>query len=79
MLTNILYFFFFFLAAPQPMEFMSHSCDLSCRGRNAESLTHCAGSGIEPASSAPRTLPAPIVPRRELPSRILELSLEDGG
>ena len=64
--------FFFFLAALQHMESpgqesdLSHSCNLSCSGCNAGSLTHCAGQGIEPASLHSRAATDPIAPHREL-------------
>ena len=54
--------FFFFLAAPQHMEFSdqgsgwSCSCDLSHSCSSAGSLTHCAGLGSNLCPSAPEML-----------------------
>ena len=61
-------FFFFFLAAPQPMEFLgqgsdlSHSCNLSCSYSNTGSLTHRAGlgQGSNPSPRAPKMLLIPL-------------------
>ena len=47
--------------------YLSSSCDLCCSCRNARSLTHCAGPGVEPLSQGCRDATHPVVPRWELP------------
>ena len=45
---------------------LSHHCNLSCNCRNARSLTHCAGLGIEPASQDSQDAADPVAPWQEL-------------
>ena len=68
-----------FLASPWHMEFLGQgsdsSCDLSCRGRNAESFTRCARLGIEPASQCSQDATNPVAPQWELLQDIFNPSL----
>ena len=69
--SNLLPIFFFsFLAAPRPMEFISQGSDLSHSHKlfyswgNTGSLTHSAGAGIEPVSQCSRGTPDPDGPQQ---------------
>ena len=53
---------FFFLAAPQHMEFPGQGSDLAAAAATLDPLTHCAGPGIELASQCSD----PVAPQREL-------------
>ena len=63
-------FFFFFLAAPQHMEFLGQGSDPSCSFNlccNAGSLSHCVEwRGVEPVSWYCRDAADPIMPQWEL-------------
>ena len=67
-----LFLFFSFLATPWHMDFPgqgsdpSHSFDLCCSCDKARSLTHCAESGIKPASQHSQDAADPIAPQWEL-------------
>ena len=73
--------FFFFLASPRHMEFLSqgsdtsHSCNLSYSFGNSGYLTHCAGQGIKPAPQCPQDVVDPVAPQGEL----LPISLFNSG
>ena len=66
------FFSFFFLATPRYMEFPGQGSDpnRNCRLRhscgNTGSLTHCARSGVEPASQRSQDAANPVTPQREL-------------
>ena len=68
----LLILFFFFLAAPRPMEFLSQgsdlslSCGLSRSCSNTRSLTQCAGPGIKPASQRSQDATGPGAPHWDL-------------
>ena len=57
-------YIFFFLAAPQHMEFLGQGLDPTWG--NAGSLSHCAGPGIGPSSQCSQDAANPAVPQREL-------------
>ena len=57
----------------------SRSCNLSCSGGHARSLTHCAGPGIEPASQCPQEAADPIAPQCELHILLLFMPLASSG
>ena len=55
--THLLLFFFFLMAALETWKFLGdgmnprHSCDLTAAAAMLDLFNHCAGLGIEPASS----------------------------
>ena len=55
------------MAFPDQGSYPSHRCNLHCGyGKNIRSLTHCAGSGIEPTSQCSRDMADPVVPQQAL-------------
>lgn len=52
--------FFFFLVAPQLIEFPGQRSDFGCSCGNAKSFTHSAGPGTEPHPSVPESQPIPL-------------------
>ena len=72
---------FFFLAAPQHMEFpgqgsdLRHSHDLSHRCSITRSLTHCTRPGIKPESQWSQDAANPVMPQWELCPRSFDVGL----
>ena len=79
-LTSFLFFFFFF-GCPWCVEFLGQGSDLSCSynlccsSGSARSLTHCAGSGIEPASRQSRDATNPFAPQGEFLGSYIVLAI----
>ena len=79
------FFFFSFLAALWHMKVSgqgsdpSHNCNLCHSCNSTESLTHCAGAGIEPAFWCCRDTTDPIVPQWELLDSHLWIGLFSSG
>ena len=79
---SISFFVFFFgcpeaCGVPGPGSDPSHNCDLSRSCGNAGSLTHCAGPGIEPHPSAPKTPPILLCHSRNAKAQFINQSNEN--